>query len=48
MAPALATLRPNATVAAGTTVAEAADFLFRQAVDPGLAGGSIHYLAVLP
>ena len=33
---------------AGTTVAEAADFLFRQAVDPGLAGGSIHYLAVLP
>lgn len=33
---------------AGTTVAEAADFLFRQAVDPGLVGGSIHYLAALP
>lgn len=33
---------------AGTTVAEAADFLFRQAVDPGLVGGSIHYLAELP
>jgi 3-oxoacyl-[acyl-carrier protein] reductase len=32
---------------AGTTVAEAADFLFRQAVDPGLVGGSIHYLAAL-
>jgi 3-oxoacyl-[acyl-carrier protein] reductase len=29
---------------AGTTVAEAADFLFRQAVDQGLVGGSIRYL----
>lgn len=33
---------------AGTTVAEAANFLFRQAIDPGLVGGSIHYLAALP
>ncbi len=29
---------------AGTTLGEAADFLFRHATDPRLAGGSIHYL----
>ena len=33
---------------AGTTLAEAADFLFRHATDPGLVGGSIHYLGELP
>lgn len=33
---------------AGTTLAAAADFLFRQALDPALAGGSVRYLATLP
>jgi NAD(P)-dependent dehydrogenase (short-subunit alcohol dehydrogenase family) len=33
---------------AGTTLDEAAEFLCRQALDPALVGGSIHYLAELP
>ena len=33
---------------AGTTLAEAADFLFREALDPALVGGSVHYLAEFP
>ena len=42
--------RLNRTIGrpAGTTVAEAADFLLRHALDAGLAAGSVHYLAELP